>query len=130
MAEQSQKIILLVEDDQFLSVLLKNRLVQEGFNVLLAVTGDEALKILETNKPNLILMDIILPAKSGFETMESIMADPKYGRVPVMIISNLGQDSDIARGKQLGAIEYFVKAQISIDEMVIKIKEFLSRLST
>ena len=75
-------------------------------------------------------MDIILPAKSGFETMESIMADPKYGRVPVMIISNLGQDSDIARGKQLGAIEYFVKAQISIDEMVIKIKEFLSRLST
>ena len=112
MAEQAQKIILLVEDDQFLSVLLKNRLVQEGFNVLLAVTGDEALKILETNKPNLILMDIILPAKSGFETMEAIIADPKYGRVPIMIISNLGQDSDIARGKQLGAVEYFVKAQI------------------
>lgn len=119
------KQILLVEDDQFLSTLLKNRLQKESFDVLLAKNGDEALVILEKNKPDLVLMDIILPGRSGFEAMEAIISDPRYGKAPVMIISNLGQESDIAKGKQLGAVDYFVKAQTPIDEMIKKIKEYL-----
>ena len=119
------KKILLVEDDQFLSSLLQNRLQKEGLEVSLATGGDQALELLKQGKFDLILMDIILPGKSGFEAMEQIIASPQYGQTPVMIISNLGQEQDIARGKELGAVEYFVKAQMSIDDLMAKIKGFL-----
>jgi len=119
------KTILLVEDDQFLSTLLKNRLKKEGFEVLHAVSGNQVLELLKTKKPDLVLMDIILPEKSGFEAMEAMLADPRYGQPPVMIISNLGQASDIEKGKRLGAVQYFVKAEVSIDEIVKKVRDFL-----
>lgn len=122
------KTILLVEDDQFLSALLKNRLVKEGLEVTVAKDSNEAMTALQQPsgaQPDLILMDIILPGKSGFEAIELIKSNPAASRVPVIIISNLGQESDVARGKQLGVIDYFVKAQTSIDDLVRKIKEFL-----
>jgi len=117
--------ILLVEDDQFLSSLLQTRLQKEGFEVALATKGDQALQLLKENRFDLILMDIILPGKSGFEAMEEIIASPQYGQTPIMVISNLGQESDIAKGRELGAVEYFVKAQISIDDLVAKVRGFL-----
>ena len=120
------KTILLVEDDIFLSSLLKTRLEKEGLVVNLTKTSDEALANLKQASPDLILMDIILPGKSGFEAMEQIAAEPSASKIPVMIISNLGQESDIARGKQLGAVEYLVKAQTPIDELVKKVLGFLS----
>lgn len=120
------KTVLLVEDDIFLSSLLKTRLEKEGLQIVLAKTSDEALASLKQTQPNLILMDIILPGKSGFEAMELIKQDPAAASVPVMIISNLGQESDIARGKELGAVEYLVKAQTPIDELVKKVLAFLS----
>lgn len=119
------KKILLVEDDQFLSTLLKNRLVKEGFATTLAKNSDEAIQALRAETPDLILMDIILPGKSGFEIMEAIGAEPSASKVPIMIISNLGQETDIVKGKELGAVEYFVKAQTSIDDLVRKIAGFL-----
>ncbi|OHB20969.1 MAG: hypothetical protein A2939_02540 [Parcubacteria group bacterium RIFCSPLOWO2_01_FULL_48_18] len=125
MAVKTQKI-LLVEDDPFLSALLKSKLIKEGFEILHVKDGEEAINILRDIKPDLILLDIILPKKSGFEVMEAIRTDPQLSDGPIMIISNLGQDSDVQRGKELGAVEYFVKAKISIDELIGKIKEFLS----
>jgi DNA-binding response OmpR family regulator len=123
--ENSQ--ILLVEDDVFLSSLLKNQLEKKGLNVFLAKDGDEALNLLKSLKPSLILLDLILPKKSGFEVMEEIKNDPQMSskEVPIIIISNLGQPEDVNRGQELGAIEYFVKAKTSIDELVGKIKKFL-----
>ncbi len=120
-----KRTVLEVEDDIFLSQLLKNRLTKEGVNVLIARDGEEAIKILKAEKPDLILMDLILPKKSGFEVLEEIKADPLLQNAPVIIVSNLGQDSDMARGKSLGAIEYFVKAQTSIDDLIVRIKNFL-----
>lgn len=117
--------VLLVEDDPFLSNLLKVRLQRENIDVTLARDGDEAIKNLTINRPSLILLDLILPKKSGFEVLEKISTDPQLKDMPVIIISNLGQTSDIQRGKELGAIEYFVKAKISIDDLVGKVKEFL-----
>ena len=117
--------VLLVEDDPFLSNLLKVRLQRENIDVTLARDGDEAIKYLTANRPSLILLDLILPKKSGFEVLEKISTDPQLKDMPVIIISNLGQTSDIQRGKELGAIEYFVKAKISIDDLVGKVKEFL-----
>jgi len=121
------KKILLVEDEPFLSSLLKNRLQRENFEVLIAKDGEEAIKILKTSEPNLILLDIILPKKSGFEILEDIKSDPELNdkqNIPIIIISNLSQPEDIQKSKQLGAIEYFVKAKTSIDDLVIKVKNF------
>lgn len=117
--------ILVVEDDQFLASLLKNRLQKEGFDVLLAKDGEEALSILESTQPELVLLDIILPKKSGFEVMEEVRENPKLEKLAVVIISNLGQPEDMVRGQQLGAIEYFVKAKTPLDELIKKIKEIV-----
>ncbi len=120
------KKILLVEDDQFLSSLLKNRLAREGgFEVEVARSGDEALSLAESFSPNLIMLDIILPGKSGFEVLEELRARPA-AKVPVIIISNLGQSADVLRGKELGVVDYFVKAKTSIDELIAKIKQVLN----
>jgi len=118
--------VLLVEDDPFLSNLLKVRLQKENVDVTLARDGEEALKKIEENKPGLVLLDLILPKKSGFEILEKISTDPQLKDMPIIILSNLGQTSDIQRGKELGAVEYYVKAKISIDDLVGKIKTFLS----
>ncbi len=119
--------ILFVEDDQFLSSLLKGRLLKEGFEVFLAKDGEEALAFLKTTAPDLILLDIILPKKSGFELMEEMRSNPQLREAPIIIVSNLGQPEDVTKGKGLGAIEYFVKAKTSIDDLVEKIKEFLKK---
>lgn len=119
------KIILLVEDELLLGNLLRQRLEKEGFTVLLNRDGEEALKTLRETKPSLILLDIILPKISGFELMETMKTDPQLERAPVIIISNLGQESDVARGQTLGAVQYFVKAKVSIEDLVENVKTFL-----
>ena len=127
MAEiKNQKTILLVEDEALLSNLLRQRLEKEDFEVLAARDGEEALKILKTVKPSLILLDVILPKISGFEFMEKLKEEPGLERAPIVIISNLGQEGDMERGQSLGAVGYFVKAKLSIEELVAKVKEFLS----
>lgn len=119
------KRILLAEDDEFLSSLLKNRLQREGLAVDSAKTGDQAISFLKTTKPDLMLLDIILPGKLGFEILEEIKKDPKLAKPPFMVMSNLGQEDDIKRAKELGAIEYFVKSRILIDDLVKSITHFL-----
>jgi len=103
---------------------LQLKLEKENFQLIRASDGEEATKFLFTQglKPNLILLDLILPKKNGFEVLENIRQDPLLERTPVIIISNLGQPSDIERGKSLGVIDYVVKAKMSIDELVNKIK--------
>ena len=117
--------VLLIEDDPFLSSVLRLKLEKESFKVVRASDGDEALNFLTEQgvKPDLILLDLILPKKNGFEVLETIRQDPLLEKLPVMIISNLGQPSDIERGKALGIIDYFVKARLSIEELVNKVKQ-------
>ncbi len=104
-AQENQKHVLLVEDDPFLSSLLKNRLVKENIDVNHAKDGQEALDALKDYKPDLILLDLILPKKSGFEVMEGIRQDPQLSNSPIIIISNLGPPEDIQKGQELGAVE-------------------------
>lgn len=120
------KVLLLVEDDPFLSSLLRTRLSNEGFGVIYAADGEEAIEALKKEKPDLMLLDLILPKKSGFEVMEAMRSDPHVHKTPIIIISNLGQDTDIARGKELGAVDYFIKAKTSIDRLVEQARNFFA----
>jgi DNA-binding response OmpR family regulator len=116
--------VLLIEDDKFLRRVLEKKLSAEGFEVVSAVDGDEALEKIISDKPGIILLDIILPKKSGFLVLENVKKDPELRKIPVLIISNLGQDEDVKKGLSLGAIEYFVKAKVSLDDVVKKVKEY------
>ena len=115
--------ILLAEDDPFLASLLKNRLEKESFVVNVARDGEEALKMLRAENFDLLLLDIILPKKSGFELIEEVRQDPKLEKLSIIIISNLGQPEDVERGQKSGVIEYFIKAKTSIDDLASKIKQ-------
>ena len=119
------KKILVIEDDRFLSSLMKARLEKEGFSATQAFDGEEAYNFLKQNKPDLIIMDLIMPKVSGFELLENISVDPQISKIPVMILSNLGQESDIQKVKRLGATQYFVKVKTSIDDLVTKVKDIL-----
>jgi len=106
----------------FLSQLLKTRMEREGFVVSAFMNGDGVLAELNKKKFDLILLDVILPQKSGFEIMEEIEKMPAADNVPVIIISNLGQEADIKRGKDLGAIGYYIKSKTPLDELIKKVK--------
>ncbi len=123
---EKNKTILIVEDEQLLGDLLKQRFEKEGVQVFLARDGEEALNYLREKKPDLILLDIILPKVSGFEVLERMQIDSQFERAPVIIASNLGQDSDLEKGKSLGAIQHFIKANFSIEDLVEYVKNFLA----
>jgi len=120
--------MLIIEDDKFLSLVLKGRLEREGFEVFQAFDGNEALEILKKDIPDLILLDLIMPNMSGFEILEFLRSDPQYSSIPVVVVSNLGQESDIEKAKNLGVIEYYVKVRTSIDNLILNIKSLLEKI--
>ena len=117
--------ILIVEDDRFLSSLIKARLEKDGLLTTQAFNGEEAIDLLRKDKPNLIVLDLVMPKVSGFEVLEAISISPQLNKIPVIILSNLAQDSDIQKAKSLGAIEYFVKVRVSIDDLVDKVRTIM-----
>ena len=119
------KTILVAEDDSFYSNIYKFKLNKEGFKVETATNGNETLEQTKIHKPDLILLDLIMPIKDGFETLKELKEDPSLKDIKVIVISNLGQDSDITRAKELGAQDYLVKANMSIQEMMDKVKSYL-----
>ena len=114
---------MIIEDDKFLSSLIKARLEKEGFTIIQAFDGEEATTLLRQERPDLIVMDLVMPKVNGFEVLQSISISPQLEGVPVVILSNLAQDSDIQKAKELGAKEYFVKVKISIDDLLQKVKD-------
>ncbi len=101
--------VLVVEDTELLRRMYSDRLELDGFNVVAAADGLEALSVLRTSTPDLILLDLVMPRMSGLEVLEVIKKDPRLSKTPVVILSNLGQDSDIERGIRLGAVDYLIK---------------------
>lgn len=123
MSEKKYKI-LLAEDDQFIARAYKDGLEQAGFEVVAAVDGVETVKKIRSEKPDLLLLDLVMPIKSGFGVMEEIKADETI-KVPVLVLSNLSQESDIKKSKELGAIDYIVKSNISMKEVIEVVKKYL-----
>ena len=121
----SNKKILVVEDDKFLLKVYATKFKKEGFNISLAEDGVEALEITKKEQPDLILLDLILPKMHGFEVLKKLKENPKTKNIPVFILSNLGQDTDVEKGKKLGAVDYLIKTDFSIQEVVDKINKTL-----
>ncbi len=119
------KKILLIEDDLSLLKIYSNKLRNSGFDVSVATTGDEGLRKARVEKPDLVLLDLILPGKDGFMVLEELKEMPETKESPVIILSNLGQEADIQKGNELGAAEYLVKADVSLVDLVEKIRSYL-----
>ena len=111
-----KKNILIVEDDQFFRDLLKKKLSSLGFNILEASNGEEGIDITKQKKPDLIILDLLLPNIDGFEVLSKAKANPDTSKIPVIIVSNLGQQEDIERGLKLGAADYLIKSQFDIEK--------------
>lgn len=119
--------ILIVEDEEFLVRAVKDNLVSEGYTVSVAMDGEAVFDEIKKKKPALILLDLLLPKKNGFDVLRDIKANPEWQLIPVIILSNLGEDSEIKRGLELGASDYFVKSQHPIQEVMDKVKEYVQR---
>jgi len=117
--------ILLIEDEKTLRFLIVQTLTQEGFEVEEAVDGEEGIQKLKNNKPDLILLDLVLPGMNGFEVLSKIKKDSELESIPVVILSNLGQEEEIKKGMNLGATDYLIKAHFTLDQIVARIKKFL-----
>ena len=117
--------ILLIEDDQFLSKILLVKLKRAGFDVFLAVDGEEGIKKAKEIKPNLILLNLILPKLNGFEVLSEIKKTPVLKKILVVVLSNLGQKSDVEKGLRMGAKDYLIETNLSLSEIVEKVKGYL-----
>ncbi|MBL7156316.1 MAG: response regulator [Candidatus Pacebacteria bacterium] len=119
------KKILIIEDDQFLRQLIGEKLNKEGYNVSDAIDGEQGVKKIKIEKPDLILLDLLLPGIDGFEVLSQIKKDKGLNEIPVIILSNLGQKEDIDKGLNLGAVDYLIKAHFTPGEIIEKIKNVL-----
>lgn len=121
------KSILLVEDDPFIVDIYSKKLKEAGFSVEVANDGQEALKKLQAHKPDLLILDIVLPNIDGWEFLRGIRNDSSLKDLRVIILSNLSQKSEIEKSKELGAIKYMVKAYYTPTQVVEEIKTILEK---
>jgi DNA-binding response OmpR family regulator len=120
------KNILIVEDDKFLRSLITEKVSSEGFNVLVAADGKEGIREVEKNKPDLVLLDLVLPDVDGFEVLSKIKGNAATSSIPVIILSNLDSKEDIDKALKLGAADFMIKAQLTPEEIVEKVKNVFS----
>ena len=118
--------VLVIEDDTFLRELIVQKLDKEGYEVTEALDGEEGVKQVKTQRPDIILLDLILPGVDGFEVLRQIKEDDATAKIPVLILSNLGQKEDIEKGMKLGAKDFLIKAHFTPGEIIEKIKKILS----
>ncbi|OHA33832.1 MAG: hypothetical protein A2928_03625 [Candidatus Taylorbacteria bacterium RIFCSPLOWO2_01_FULL_45_15b] len=117
------KTIMWVEDDVFLSDIIARKLSNEECKLLHAASGDTALAMIEKEMPDIVLLDILIPGIDGFEILSRVKANPALKKIPVILLSNLGQKDDIEKGQKLGAERFLVKATVTLDEIVEEIKK-------
>ncbi|EKD58255.1 MAG: response regulator receiver protein [uncultured bacterium] len=121
-----EKRLLIVEDDTVLQNALSSYLRAESFEVMCAVDGEEGVKIALAEKPDLILLDIVLPKKDGYQVLQEIKANEDTKHIPIVLLTNLGSISDVEKALEMGATTYLVKADYKLEEVTEKIKEILN----
>lgn len=125
MNENKKTKILIIEDDSYISDMYRIKLENSGFEVIIASDGIEGFKVLEKQKPDVILLDVVMPKMDGFNVLKMIKNDSDYNDIPIILLTNLGQKENVKRGFELGAASYIIKAHFTPSEVVEKIKDVL-----
>lgn len=120
-------LVLVAEDDEFLQKILKIKIEKEGFEVEIAGDGDAVLTTAKSNPPDIILLDMVMPKKTGFEVLAELKKDENLKNIPVVALSNLGQESDFKKCMDLGAVDYLIKSNIEINDLVKKINQWIKK---
>lgn len=120
------KNILLVDDEQFVLVAYKEGLEHAGYNVTIAHDGEEALTVLNTLTPDLIILDLIMPKISGFEVLQSLKSNENLKNIPVFVLTNLSQESDELEARSYGIADFMIKADLSLQEVIARVSAYLS----
>ena len=118
--------ILVAEDDRFLRKAAEMALKRQGYTVLTAADGEEALRAAQSELPDLILLDLIMPKLNGFDVLQALKKDAPTAHIPVIILSNLGQDRDVQQAMDAGAAAYFIKTDLSLHALVQRVEETLT----
>lgn len=121
----NKKTILIVEDDTMISAMYQTKLSAEGFEVLVADNGADGLKLAADNKPDLILLDVIMPQMDGFAVLSELKENVKTKKIPVVLLTNLSTEEDQQKGKELGAEEYIVKSSLTPDQVSERVQKLL-----
>ena len=121
------KKILLVEDEEIMIGLLQRKLTQEGYEISVARDGEEGLKTMKEIKPDLILLDIIMPKMGGFEVMEEMNKNKELKKIPVIVISNSGQPVELDRAQKLGAKDWLIKTEFDPQEVIDKVVQQIGK---
>jgi len=122
---ENKKTILMIEDDSFLRNLYRDKLEAGGFDFIEATSGIEGMNKIINEKPDLVILDILLPMRSGFDVLEEMNKEGLILEIPVVILSNLKQETDIEEARKLGAKDYFVKAETSFSDVLERIEEVI-----
>ena len=118
--------ILVAEDDRFLRKAAEMALKRHGYTVLTAADGEEALRAARSVLPDLIMLDLIMPKLNGFDVLQALKKDAPTAHIPVIILSNLGQDRDVQQAMDAGAAAYFIKTDLSLQALVLRVEEALT----
>lgn len=119
--------VLIVEDDKFLSKIYSTKLKKEGIDADFALDGEAGIKKMRESIPHLVLLDLIMPKMDGFAVLREMQGDDALKKIPVVVLSNLGQESDIEKAKEFGVKDFIVKADASIQEVVETIQKYLKK---
>jgi len=119
--------ILIIEDDSFISDMYRMKMESEGFDVKVAEDGQKGLEQINLEKPDLVLLDVVMPKMDGFTVLQTIKEDPEIQDVPVVLLTNLGQKDSVEKGLKLGALDYVIKAHFTPAEVVEKVREILNK---
>lgn len=123
MTEEKNKKILIIEDEKIIVDLLKGRLEREGYQVVIGRDGVEGVEKMKQEKPDLILLDIVMPRKGGFGVIEERNKNEELKKIPVIVVSNSGQPVELDRAKELGAVDWLVKTEFDPKEVITKVKK-------
>ena len=118
--------IVLAEDEEIIAMAYKEGLGYVGYDIFIARDGLEALEAVKNEKPDILLLDIIMPNMNGYEVLKAIRKDPKLDKLPIIVLTNLSQSSDEAEARNLGATDYLIKSNVSLKELIVHINKYIN----
>jgi adenylate cyclase len=123
---QPQKVVLLADNEQFSIAALSEGLEKAGYKVRVSSNGEEALASMQVSHPELVLLELVLPKMNGFELLQSMQGSDELRAIPVVVYTNLSQESDKAEAESYGVKDFFTKSDVSLGDVILKVNELLA----